>query len=133
MSRVLHRGNTRYYRVLLGAICGLLLDQSSGLPIHSCNPLPSNQWTDIPVVLDSDHRAGLLATHNFPHQLPSPLPFRCRWILNNLAFSGSHQDGDPYKLYIYFTQLYLQASLITVKQCNANFTICDTFNREWNT
>ena len=118
--------------LILGVI-PVLLGQASGLPIHSCNPLPSNQWTEIPITLDIDQKAGLLTTHGFPHHLPSSLPFRCRWILNNIAFSGSHEGGDPYKLYIYFTQLYLQASLITVKQCNSNFTVCDTFNREWNT
>ena len=125
--------NCEMSRVILGAISLLLYDLGSGLPIHSCNPLPSNQWTDIPVILDADHKAGLLTTHDFPRRLPSNLPFRCRWILNNLAFSGTHVEGDLYKLYIYFTQLYLQASLITVKQCNYNFTVCDTFNREWNT
>ena len=119
------------YRVLVSLISSLA--SVSGLPVHSCHPLSSNQWTDIPVIIDKTSPAGLLTTQNFPHDLPSTLPFRCRWILNNLAFSGSAVAGDPFKLYIYFTQLYLQASLVTVKQCNANLTICDTFNRDWNT
>ena len=120
-------------KLLLISSISIFLGYTKGLPTHYCDPLHSNPWTDIQVTLDTDHKAGLLTTQGFPHHLPSHLPFRCRWILNNVAFSGSHEAGDPYKLYIYFTQLYLQASLITVKQCNMNFTVCDTFNREWNT
>jgi len=95
-----------------------------------------------------ERRAGLMTTQGFPRDLPEP-PFSCRWIIDNTLLWSKRQEwmdkkrknqnwkgeNQDWKLFVYFTQLYIKADFITVHECNdircSNAT--KVLNMEWNT